>query len=284
MCIKQEIKKWGDESQYFSWRVYLICRHIMVTPNLILNSEIIDESALITDIVTLDYRTADVFTRHGIDYCCGGKMSLSMACQIRNLNVEEIKKELNNSIRNIQISPNLPFDQWDIDFLSDYITHVHHTYIRRTLPVLKNYIEKFVLAHRKKMSWLDELQKVYEQLSRHLMPHLQQEEEIIFPYVKQIAHAYNGQEPYAKLLVRTLRKPVEDVMNHEHNTLGKLLNRLRELTHYYHIDSDACTSHKVVFHKLRELDNDLVQHIHLENNVLFPRAIAMETELLQKQD
>lgn len=284
MCIKQEIKKSGDESQYLSGPVYLIFHRNMVTPNLILSSEIIDESALITDIVTLDYRTADVFTRHGIDYCCGGKLSLSMACQIRNLDVREIKKELNESIRDIHVSPSLPFDQWDVDFLSDYITNVHHTYIRRTLPVLKDYIERFVAGHRKKMSWLDELQKIYEQLSRHLMPHLQQEEEIIFPYVKQIAHAYNGQEPYARLLVRTLRKPVEDVMHHEHNTLGKLLNRLRELTNNYHIDSDACTSHRVVFHKLRELDNDLVQHIHLENNVLFPRAIAMETELLQKHD
>jgi regulator of cell morphogenesis and NO signaling len=106
---------------------------------------------------------------------------------------------------------------------------------------------------------------------------------VIFPYIKQIYHAWRHRESYASLLVRTLRKPVEEVMQSEHETVGKQLNRMREITNHYSPPANACLTHKVTFSKLQELDNDLVQHIHLENNILFPKAIALEKELLQKQ-
>jgi regulator of cell morphogenesis and NO signaling len=106
------------------------------------------------------------------------------------------------------------------------------------------------------------------------------EEEILFPYIRQIAHAYKSRESYAGLLVRTLRKPVENVMQHEHETISKILNRIRLLTDNYQSPPNACVSHGVTFSLLKELDNDLVQHVYLENQILFPRAIAMEKELL----
>ena len=107
-----------------------------------------------------------------------------------------------------------------------------------------------------------------------------QEEEIIFPYIRQLAHAYTDKEPYAKLLVRTLRKPLEKMMNSEHHSTGILLKEIRQHTSNYTSPDNCCTKHQVVYALLEELDNDLVQHVHLENNILFPRAISMERELL----
>ena len=121
-------------------------------------------------------------------------------------------------------------------------------------------------------------------MAKDMMPHLQQEEEIIFPYIRQIAHAYNNKETYASLFVRTLKKPVENVMMHEHEIMNKVLGRIRNLTDHYTPPTNACVNHKVTFQKLQEIDNDLVHHMHLENDILFPKAIQMEKELLKRKD
>jgi regulator of cell morphogenesis and NO signaling len=120
-------------------------------------------------------------------------------------------------------------------------------------------------------------------LHNTMLPHLLQEEEVIFPYIRQIAHAYESRESYASLLVRTLRKPVEDIMHHEHKLLEKVLYQFRILTNGYTPPEASCTSHRLSFSLLRELDEDLVQHIYLENEILFPKAVLMEKELLQRQ-
>ncbi|HPN59857.1 MAG TPA: hemerythrin domain-containing protein, partial [Chitinophagaceae bacterium] len=119
-------------------------------------------------------------------------------------------------------------------------------------------------------------------LDKTMIPHLLQEEEVIFPYIRQISHAYESKESYASLLVRTLRKPVEDLMHDEHNSIGKTLTQLRELTNNYTAPENACTSHRLAYSLIKELDDDLVQHIYLENDILFPKAISMEKELLER--
>ena len=125
--------------------------------------------------------------------------------------------------------------------------------------------------------------KLFNSLYKDIIPHLQQEEEILFPYIRQIAHAYNSKESYASLLVRTLRKPVEEVMKYEHESISRILHSLREYTNNYTPPENACVSHQVAFSMLKELDHDLVQHVFLENEILFPKAIAMEKELTGKE-
>jgi regulator of cell morphogenesis and NO signaling len=241
----------------------------------------LDRNAKVADIVNSDYRTADVFRKYGIEYCCGGKYPLHIACKSNGVNEETVLKELEEAMREMNTSHTLNFAEWHIDFLTDYIVNVHHHYLRNALPRVQDYVDRFAQGHRNKFVYLDELQESVRQMGRNFIPHLKHEEEIIFPYIRQIGHAYYNKEPYASLLVRTLRKPVEEIMESEHLSTATALNRMRELTSNYTAPENACLSHKVTFAKLREVDNDLTQHIHLENDILFPRAIAMEKELLE---
>jgi len=240
--------------------------------------------SLVSEIVTVDYRTADVFRKYDIEYCCGGKWPLFLACEARGLDVDAIKAELEEATRTINLPGSLQFAEWDLDFLADYIIHVHHHYLKKTLPSTRLVVRSFIEEHRKKYPVLTELQLVFDELVAEMIPHLQQEEEIIFPYIKQINHAYHRNESYAGLLVRTLRKPVEDVMQHEHESVTVAIHDMRRLTNNYTPPENACVNHRVCFSKLREIDHDLVQHMHLENNILFPRAIALEKELLSRKD
>lgn len=249
-----------------------------------LQAEHIVPTSIVTEIVTADYRTADVFRKYDIDFCCGAKWPLEFACQAKGLDTGEIIKELRRSVRNTVSSMTLDFDDWDLDFLTDYILNIHHRYLKKSLPDVNEYVARFLVGHREKFPELNDLEKVMEDMLKEIPPHMKKEEEIIFPYIKQIYHAWRHRESYASLLIRTLRKPVEEVMEGEHESVGKHLRRLRELTNNYHYPEDACVTHRVTFAKLREFDESLVQHIHLESNILFPKAIAMEQELLEMRD
>ncbi len=242
----------------------------------------IHEEAFAGSVVRKYYRTAEVFNRYGIEYCCGAKWPLKMVCELKELDIGVVLSDLLQATRIIEVHHALPFDTWKIDFLTDYIVNIHHQYLKQYLPSLKLALEKFVLEHAVKYPEVVHLNSAFNELYQVMPGHLQHEEEIIFPYIRQIAHAYESKESYAGLLVRTLRKPVEALMYHEHEQLEKILEAFRELTKGYTIPSNACTSHYLVFSLLKELDDDLVQHIFLENNILFPRAVAMEKELLER--
>jgi regulator of cell morphogenesis and NO signaling len=246
-----------------------------------LHNNRISESSFVSDIVKQDYRTADVFRKYDIEYCCGAKWSLDVVCMMKGIDVNTVKKDLEKATRNIHVSNNLRFDEWPIVFLADYIVNVHHSYMKSTMPEIKIMLKNFIEEHAKKYPELVGVEVAFNQLYKEVFPHMKQEEEVLFPYIKQIYNAFTTKESYASLLVRTLRKPVEDVMSKDHESAIKHLHKFRTLTNDYTPPANACVSHKVCFAKLRELDNDLSQHIHLENNILFPKAIAIEKELLK---
>jgi len=246
--------------------------------------EKIDHDLFVWDIVNADYRTADVFHKYGIEFCCGGKWPLRSVCEVKKLDFNVVKKELAESTRTISLPSSLRFEEWGIDFLTDYIVNVHHQYLKTALPKTKDQLERFVDDHKNKFPYLPDLLESFIELSNEMLLHLQQEETIIFPYISHIYHAHSNKESYASLLVRTLRKPVENVMNHEDEFVNNSLKQMRQLTDRYTPPENACISHRVIFSKLSEIDNDLVQHLYLENDILFPKAIALEKELLQQQD
>ena len=239
----------------------------------------IDEQALVTEILMGDYRTADVFKKYNIDYCCGARWPLQTACEIRGLNTAVVKQELEEVVRTVQVSTVLPFDQWPLDFVADYIVHVHHTYLRQNLPALGTHLAHFIAEHQKKFPWLTELEQHFKRLHAQMLLLMIQEEESIFPYIKQMNRAYTSNDALAGLYTRTLHKPVEKVIEQEHVLVMDVLQQMRELTNNYTLPANACRSHYVVFMKLRELDNDLVQHLFLEKSILLPRVLSIESEL-----
>jgi regulator of cell morphogenesis and NO signaling len=238
-----------------------------------------DDTRTVAEIVRDDYRTADVFKKYGINFCCGGKVPLTEACAARNIRLEELAKELEFATRNISVSTSLQFNQWKIEFLVDYIINVHHAYLKQALPAIEVNLLTFINSHRKNHPELPDLYDAFVTLSVFLQKHNLHEEEIIFPYIKQIDNAYRRKETYGNLFVRTLRKPLYNI-EQEHGRIHELLASIRELTNHYQFPENACTNHRVIFNKLREFDNDLVQHKHLEMNVLFPKAIEEERALL----
>lgn len=242
----------------------------------------IDRKALVSEIVAQDYRTADVFRKHGIGYCCGGKWPLDIACEMNGVDPDKLQAELEAVTRTIQVSSALNFSEWEPDFLMNYVVNVHHQYLKTTLPRTKELLSDFVVEHTKKFPYLPELKRQFDTLVKRIEPSMQREEEIIFPYIRQIVYAHKHKEPYAALLVRTLRKPVEETMLKSQDAVGDVILSIRSMTNKYTTPENTCTSHKVVNAKLKELDNDLMQHSYLEQSILFPRAIAIEKEVLSR--
>src|SRR5689334_10739879 len=148
----------------------MFIRNIMVASN----AKKINEDLSVSNIVATDYRTADVFRKYGIEICCGGKLPLKTACELRNLNLEIIKKELEESSRTICLPNSLKFGDWDIDFLTDYIVNIHHQYLKKALPDTKNELARFADGHRDKFTYLPDLFDIFIELSGYILPHLQE--------------------------------------------------------------------------------------------------------------
>lgn len=238
-------------------------------------------AATVSQMVREDYRLADVFKKWGINYCCGGNVALEEVCRLQHLDAGEVQADIQKATQTFNISSALRFDEWSVDFLVDYITNVHHAYLKQVMPALQQQVLSFIDGHKKKYPYLATVLEAFEALKEEVMEHTQKEEESIFPYFKQISNTYNRKESYGALFVRTLSKPFDQVESVEHKRIAALLTALRHATNNYTFDTNVCTNHQVIYHKLQELDADLVQHKHLENNILFPKVRIMEKELLQ---
>jgi len=248
---------------------------------MLLHKLAIEKTSFVNDLVRKHHHTANVFRKHGIEYCCGGKWPLETVCLTKGIEFNQLKKELEDACRVTQLPPMIAFDTWNIDFLTRYIINIHHEYLKKTLSDTAEIIKHFADGHEKKHPYMQEVYALFVQLEKEILPHIRYEEETIFPYICQIAHAYENNDSYAKLLVKTLRKPLDAIMKHEDDLLMALVLKIRLLTNNYSAPENACVSHTLALSRLKELDNDLIQHIYLEKEILFPRALAIESELLK---
>lgn len=229
----------------------------------------------IGEIVAQDYRAASIFKRHGIDFCCGGKRSVADACTEKGLDLAILEQEL--SELNQQPSPlQMSYQGWSADFLTDYIVNRHHVYVRKTIPEITAYAEKVAKVHGKRHPKTIEIFYHWKALAAELESHLLKEENILFPYINKIAQTNDNQTimpPFG-----TVQNPVH-MMEIEHDDAGELMHTIRVLSSNFAPPEDACTTYRVLFSMLEEFENDLHEHIHLENNVLFPKAIELESKL-----
>ncbi len=211
----------------------------------------------------------------GIDYCCGGDQPLDRACAARGLAVEEVVARLEAAASS---SPSSPKDWFraPLGELIDHILEQHHEYLRAELPALENRLTRTLEAHGEKHGeMLRELEQVYRGLQDELYAHLHKEEMILFPAVRLMEQAAAQGRPAPPAPFGSVNNPIR-VMRFEHDNAAHALARMREITNNYTLPPDACATWQALYAGLRQLEADLKQHIHLENNILFPRAAALE--------
>src|SRR5690606_37332541 len=226
------------------------------------------------EIAAKDMRKAEVFKKLGIDFCCGGKKTVKEAVAEAGLTEAQVKEELERSEAASGGSVTHDFDSWDLGFLADYIYNVHHKYIRESGPVIEQLVEKVASRHGAAHPELIGLAKGVKELMAELYSHVQKEERVLFPAIK----ALEGSRDAAQTAFG-IEGPVH-MMEAEHDSTGDELKALRKLTNDYALPADACNSYTYLFDKIKEFENDLFQHIHLENNILFPKALKLEKERL----
>jgi regulator of cell morphogenesis and NO signaling len=238
------------------------------------------EGMTISEIVRKDYRTADIFKKFGISYCCGGQVDLLTACAMKSLDPDLVNQELEAVTREFRLSASLPFVEWKPDFLVDYIMHIHHSYLRQVLPSLTQQLSSFVPAHEAKYPQFKKIEETFITLAQHLFMEMQHEETVIFPYIRQVYRAYEKGDSYGALLVKTLRKPMRQ--GNGSGRQEKLMGDLRSATNSFGIPKNACTNFHVIYKKMEGLDRDLQFHNYLEQSILFPKTEAMEQQLLRQ--
>ena len=230
------------------------------------------QSESVGEIAAKDMRKAALLKKLGIDFCCGGKRSLEEACREQGLDVLRVKKELEQSESQPAAGPQLDFNTWTLTFLADYVVNVHHGYVKSNSPLLLELSEKVAAHHGANNPMLITVRnKTYEVL-QELTTHMKKEEQILFPMIKQQENN-SGTSAKPEPL-----KNIISVMERDHDIAGEITREIRHLTNDYTPPANACNSISLLFHKLEEFENDLLQHVHLENNILFPKAIAMDSK------
>jgi len=232
----------------------------------------------IGELVARDWRKAEVFKKFGIDYCCGGKVTVEEACIRKGIDSALLEQELNlvdskptNSVHN--------FDQWDLDFLADYIVNNHHRYVTEAIPFLEELSHKVSRVHGDHHPELREIEQLVQEVIEELTMHMPKEEMILFPYIKEMIQAKKGNTSLTPPPFGTIANPIR-MMEAEHISAGRAMESIQKLSEQFTPPLDACMSYQVFYSKLREFQQDLHQHIHLENNILFPKATQLESELL----
>lgn len=237
----------------------------------------IDLQTQVGQIARSNYKTVEVFEKLRIDFCCGGDISLEEACRRKNANAEEVLGTL-KKVMGIGQSENDRIQSLPLDQLIDHIISVHHSYVLESIPVLQKYLHKIAEVHGDHHPELAVVEDSFNQAAANLLSHMQKEENILFPWVKQMMKAQENNVPFTAPHAGTVNSPIA-VMKQEHEAEGDRFEQLSVLTNNYSIPEDACNSYNYAFQKLREFEQDLHRHIHLENNILFPEAIKLEREL-----
>ncbi len=234
------------------------------------------ETKTVADLVTENIRTAHVFKKYGIDFCCGGGITVEKACEKANVNFSELEKDLLN-VENTTTRAN-DYNSWKIDFLTDHIINVHHAYVEENIPLLVQYAARVKQVHGHHYTELVEIQQLLSEVVTELGGHMKKEEIILFPFVKKMVQAEKEGEGLPQAHFGPVDNPIK-MMEAEHEEAGETLRKIAKLSNNYTPPEGACNTYRAFYAKLEEFEQDLHQHIHLENNILFPKALKLEKEL-----
>ncbi len=237
----------------------------------------IKEQTLAT-IVTNNHFTVPVLEKYHLDFCCKGKRTLADACIEKGLPLETITEELEKSSSALQ-SNKMPFTEMTAEQLISYILIHHHFYVKQSMPTILGHLEKVATKHGDRFPYMVEVFVLFKEIYEEMTAHMYKEEMILFPRIKESVVMYEAKE-HLNLPQGYLTAPIE-MLEHEHDQAGEILYKIRKLTNNYTPPAEACTTFQVSLAELKEFEEDLHRHVHLENNILFPLAEKMLNKQMQ---
>jgi regulator of cell morphogenesis and NO signaling len=242
-------------------------------------NEITEKS--LAQIVNNDHRAATVFEKYHLDFCCKGKRSLQQACDESQLNVAEILSELDIAAEYGNSNAVIDYDKLSLSQLAEYITTTHHQYVKKEMPAIAMYLQKIAAKHGDRHPEMRNVFETFTALKEEMEMHIQKEEVVLFPRIKEMENQLTSGNQL-NVHVSYLKSPIS-MMEQEHDHAGAAMAEIRKLTSNYTLPDDACTTYTLSFAALQAFELDLHQHVHLENNILFPKALAMFKKMEQGQ-
>jgi regulator of cell morphogenesis and NO signaling len=230
----------------------------------------------IGEIVAGDYRAASVFESFGIDFCCGGNITVDEACRQKSVNPDEVADKLEAIVASKQ-SNLIDFRAWPLDLLADYIQKKHHRYIEEKTPIIQQYLAKVCMAHGESHPELFKIKEEFDASAGALAIHMKKEELTLFPFIGKMVRAKSAGQPLPQSSFSKIETSIQTMVQ-EHDIEGDRFKKISALSGNYTVPEDGCNTYMITYATLKEFEDDLHLHIHLENNILFPKAIELEKE------
>lgn len=236
----------------------------------------ISKEKTVGELVTQDYRAAQVFKKVGIDFCCNGNISLEDACTKNNISTDYVITSL-NKVANQKSDGGTDYNSWPLDLLADYVEKKHHRYVEEKIKEIIPYLDKITHVHGDRHPELAEVNKLFKESAGELSAHMKKEELILFPHIRKMVQSKQSEaKPAAHF--GSVQNPIK-MMMHEHDSEGERFRKISNLTDEYTVPADGCNTYRVTLSLLKEFEDDLHLHIHLENNILFPKSLLLEESL-----
>jgi len=233
-----------------------------------------DSQTTLKEVAVSSPAAAQILEEAGVDYCCGGSRSLHDGCVEAGISAEEILARLTASGE--QAGPgDANWMSAPLGELTEHIRHKHHGYVREAIPRVNALLEKVKAKHGARRPEIAAIEGLFHQLGREMIAHMQKEEMILFPYIERLEQSRDGGAVLERPFFQSVRNPIQ-MMVDEHDAAGNLTKQIRQASSGYTAPADACASYQRLYGELREFEADLHLHVHLENNILFPRAVEME--------
>ena len=236
------------------------------------------ENQIIGELVAKDYRTASVFKKYSIDFCCQGNRTIQEACDKKNIDSKKVLEDLDTLVQT-KSEATTDYQSWPLDLLADYIEKKHHRYVQDKTLEIQPYLDKICRVHGEHHPELFEIKNEFNTSAGELAAHMKKEELILFPFIRKMVKVKQENSNVEAANFGTVKNPIQMMMD-EHTVEGNRFRRIEELSNNYTPPQDACNTYRVSFALLKEFEQDLHLHIHLENNILFPKAVEIEKDLI----
>lgn len=233
----------------------------------------------IGSFVAEDFRTAAVFSKYKIDFCCKGNRTVTEVCEKQNIDADSLLENVLQVVQS-ESGETIDFNSWPLDLLADYIEKTHHRYVEEKTNVLLPFLDKLCKVHGAHHPELFRINELFIGCAGELSQHMKKEELVLFPFVKRMVKTRESDGILSQPSFGTVSNPIA-MMMHEHDNEGERFREIAALTDNYTPPADACTTYRVTFAMLKEFEADLHKHIHLENNILFPKAVILEKDFVE---